>query len=153
MKNNLSNPKKILTLSLVLLLAGLVTTPELTAKHKHDKVTTKSGNIKTIGSTDELEATKAQAKANNKFIVIKFFSPSCSHCNKVAPAYSQLTTEADYNHATFTEINAPENRSIAQEFNITAYPTFVILNLSGAEVKRIRGANIAAIKTALTELK
>ncbi|HLB93910.1 MAG TPA: thioredoxin family protein [Candidatus Babeliales bacterium] len=153
MKNNLRS-QKFVTLSVVLLLASFTAIPEISAKHHTDSSkAANSGKIKAIGSIAELETTKAQAKTSNKVVAIKFFSPSCSHCHKVAPAYSKLANQADYDHVIFTEINAPANRDIAQKYSITAYPTFVILDRNGAEAKKIRGANIAAVEAALAELK
>lgn len=156
MKNNLKS-QKFITLSITLLLASFIVTPELTAKHKQDhsdsSKATNSGNIQTISSMAKLAETKAQAQANHKVVVIKFFSPDCGHCHKIAPAYSKAAANSNYNHVLFTEVNAPANRDIAQKHNITAYPTFVILDHTGMEFKRVRGANMPAVEAALTELK
>jgi thiol-disulfide isomerase/thioredoxin len=156
-KNNLSSPKKILTLSLVLLLANLVTTSELTAKHKHGQTDSSksinNGKIQAINSTAKLEEIKAQAQADHKVVVIKFFSPGCSHCTKVAPAYNKAAADSNYDYVIFTEVNAPANRDVAQKYSIAAYPTFVILGYNGVDVKRVRGANMPAVEAALTELK
>ena len=76
----------------------------------------------------------------------------CGPCKAIAPFYEQLSSQlARPDHITFTNINTDGQKQLAQSYNITAMPTFIILK-NGRETHRIRGADTKALDAAVKSL-
>ena len=115
------------------------------------------------GWLDDLEKAKAQAKAENKKILLDFTgSDWCGWCKKLdAEVFSQQAWK-DYaaKHLVLVEIDFPrgfqlppatkaQNDKLAQKFKIQGYPTIVITAASGTkrgELGYVEGGPAAFIK-------
>lgn len=76
----------------------------------------------------------------------------CGPCRAIAPFYEQLSNQLSRpNQITFTKINTDNQKQIAQTYNITAMPTFMIFK-NGRETQRIRGADPKALDAAVKTL-
>ena len=99
------------------------------------------------GWLDDMEKAKAQAKAENKKILLDFTgSDWCGWCKKLdAEVFSQQAWK-DYaaKHLVLVEVDFPkgfqlpeatkkQNEALAKKFNIRGYPTIVITSASGAK--------------------
>jgi thioredoxin 1 len=69
-------------------------------------------------------------KHAEKMIVVEFWSPSCSICREVAPAYEQVSQEMEA-EAHFLRINTNANVQVAQRYGITGTPTFMLFCREG----------------------
>ena len=115
------------------------------------------------GWLDDLEKAKAQAKAENKKILLDFTgSDWCGWCKKLdAEVFSQQAWK-DYaaKHFVLVEVDFPrgfqlpeatkkQNDDLAKKFQIQGYPTIVITSASGAkkgELGYVEGGPEAFIK-------
>ncbi len=99
------------------------------------------------GWLDDLEKAKAQAKAENKKILLDFTgSDWCGWCKKLdAEVFSQQAFK-DYaaKHLVLVEVDFPkgfklpeatakQNADLAKKFGIRGYPTIVITSASGTK--------------------
>jgi thioredoxin len=83
---------------------------------------------------------------------ITVYADWCGPCKAIAPFYEQLATQLTRpNQITFTKVNTDVQRDIAQTYNITAMPTFMVFK-NGRETQRIRGADPKALDAAVKSL-
>ena len=99
------------------------------------------------GWLDDLEKAKAQAKAENKKILLDFTgSDWCSWCKKLDKEVFSQQAFKDYadKHLVLVELDFPrsfqlpeatkkQNDALAKKFNINGYPTIVITSASGTK--------------------
>jgi thioredoxin len=94
----------------------------------------------------------SQVLSSSRIVVTDFWAEWCGPCKTVAPVYEQLSTQLSRpGTITFTKVNTDEQRDIAQTYNVSALPTFMIFK-AGREVKRIRGANPKELDAAVKQL-
>ncbi|KAF2090500.1 DUF1000-domain-containing protein [Saccharata proteae CBS 121410] len=89
---------------------------------------------------------------SSKIVVVDFYADWCGPCKAITPLYEQLSSQLSRpDIITFTKVNTDTQQQVAQSYNITAMPTFMIFK-SGREVSRIRGANSAQLSEAVKKL-
>lgn len=105
------------------------------------------------GSFDE---ALAAAKAQNKQIFVDFYTSWCVYCKKMDKEAFPDAQVGDYFNRKFIslKINAEQQKSIAARYEVTAYPTLLIVNAEGEEVVSAEGGMTAAqlLKWAQTQL-
>ncbi|TKA22447.1 hypothetical protein B0A50_07990 [Salinomyces thailandicus] len=93
-----------------------------------------------------------QVLNSSRIVVADFYADWCGPCKAVAPVYEQLSSQLSRpGTITFTKVNTDMQKEIAQSYNITAMPTFLIFK-AGRETKRIRGADPKALDAAVKQL-
>lgn len=77
-------------------------------------------------------------------MLIKFYSPACSHCQHLAPIYESAATIVAQSHcdAQMAEIDVTKQRRSAEKYDVHAYPT-LILFVDGEPVERYKGTRTA----------
>jgi thioredoxin 1 len=75
-------------------------------------------------------------------VLVDFYATWCGPCKAVAPKIGEFSEK--YEKVRFLQIDVDKMRGLAQQFNITAMPTFVMLK-DGQEVHRVRGADLKSI--------
>lgn len=76
-----------------------------------------------------------EAIAQNKYILVEFYSPGCKHCHILAPVYSsaaKLLNDQD-SEIKMAKVDATQERDLAQQYNIGGYPT-VLFFRSGTPI-------------------
>jgi len=110
--------------------------------------------------TTSLEVAKGKASdpAEPKFILIDCYTTWCIPCIEMAQQEFPKKVAGDYFNPKFVSIKFDmekgEGKEIGKKYNVTAYPTFLILNAQGQEINRVVGkANaeefIEKVKSAL----
>ena len=64
------------------------------------------------------------------FVIVDFYITVCKPCIEFAPKFEELSNK--YTNVAFCKVNAfsPNCRDIASEYNISRFPTFIILEKS-----------------------
>ena len=90
--------------------------------------------------------------SSNRITVVDFYADWCGPCKAIAPIYEQLSAQLSRpGTLAFTKVNVDSQKQIAQTYNITAMPTFMVFK-SGRESKRIKGADMKALDAAVKQL-
>jgi thioredoxin 1 len=94
---------------------------------------------------------KAQlAEAGEKLVVIDFYATWCGPCKVIAPQIEAMSKEmAD---VVFLKVDVDENEDAAQEYNISAMPTFIFIK-NQAKVSDMMGANADKLKAMIEQHK
>jgi thioredoxin 1 len=79
--------------------------------------------------------------------VVMFSASWCSPCKQAKPVFQQL--KESRSDVQFEIVDIDENRAMAQDFNVTGVPTFMVIE-NNEEVSRLVGAqNVVRIKELL----
>ena len=79
-----------------------------------------------------------EVEAHAGRVLIDFYTPTCPPCRMFAPTLEQIATE-QAGKLKVVKIDASVEGELAQEFGITAVPTFVLLD-RGTKKAQITGA-------------
>lgn len=90
--------------------------------------------------TDFTAALQA-AKVGNKRVIVDFSAPWCGWCSKMRTDVFDQETFKTYVEDKFIllELNADHHRDLVEKFTIEGYPTLLILDAEGKEIRRIVG--------------
>jgi len=87
--------------------------------------------------------------------IIDFTASWCGPCKRIAPHFKKF--ESDYPNITFFKIDVDEYRELAEQFKISAMPTFVILQRTQdhemEEIGRMSGCDEYKLKQLLEQLE
>jgi thioredoxin 1 len=79
--------------------------------------------------------------------VVMFSASWCNPCKQAKPVFQQL--KESRSDVQFEIVDIDENRDMANDYNITGVPTFLLIE-NNEEVKRLVGAaNVTKIKEVL----
>jgi thioredoxin len=95
--------------------------------------------------------------SSTTYVLIDFTASWCPPCRMIAPIFEQLSMSNSKDGAlAFAKVDVDEQREIAQKYNISAMPTFVLVK-NGEAVQTVRGAYPPAIqglvKTAVEDVQ
>merc|ERR1712029_74154 len=104
----------------------------------------KPKTIKMVKQCATLAELKEQLKAaGDKLVVVDFFATWCGPCKVIAPQIEQMDTEMS--DVVFLKVDVDENEDAAQEYSISAMPTFIFMK-NNAKVADMMGANFDKLK-------
>jgi len=97
--------------------------------------------VHTVADMDDF---KNQLKAaGDKLVVVDFFATWCGPCKMIAPHLEEMSKSmAD---VVFLKVDVDDCEDIAQEYNITAMPTFIYIKKEN-KVADLMGANVDKLK-------
>lgn len=89
------------------------------------------------------DEAKAAAKAEGKLVFVDFYTEWCGPCKKMASAVFPQPKVGEMMNAKFVSIKIDaekgEGVKLAKQYNVTAYPTFIIADTEGKEMGRVLG--------------
>ena len=109
------------------------------------------------GSDVRLADVLAQAKRENKRVLVDFWATWCHACMQMNKTTFRDTRIGNLMNYTFVNYavdvdNDPDGKSLVEKFNIKAFPTYLILNPDGTEYNRVVGSNpVEGFAKALTD--
>lgn len=109
------------------------------------------------GSEVSLADVLAQAKRENKRVLVDFWATWCHACMQMNKTTFRDTRIGNLMNYTFVNYavdvdNDPDGKSLVEKFNIKAFPTYLILNPDGTEYNRVVGSNpVEGFAKALTD--
>lgn len=109
------------------------------------------------GSEVCLADVLAQAKRENKRVLVDFWATWCHACMQMNKTTFRDTRIGNLMNYTFVNYavdvdNDPDSKSLVEKFNIKAFPTYLILNPDGTEYNRVVGSNpVEGFAKALTD--
>ncbi|KAM9916462.1 hypothetical protein OXX59_009953 [Metschnikowia pulcherrima] len=98
--------------------------------------------VSAVTSTSEFQ----EALKHNGLVVVDFFATWCGPCKMIAPMVDKFATQ--YTGAKFIKVDVDELQEVAQEYEISSMPTFLLFK-EGKVIQKVIGANPAALKQAL----
>ncbi|GLB08573.1 hypothetical protein AtubIFM57258_004470 [Aspergillus tubingensis] len=115
------------------------------------------GNNNTTGSTMShgkvIEVDNPvifKALTSNGPVVVDFFATWCGPCKAVAPVVGKLSET--YTNVRFIQVDVDKVRSVAQELEVRAMPTFVLYKDGRLQEKRVVGGNMKELEAAIKEI-
>ncbi|KAG9241196.1 PITH domain-containing protein [Calycina marina] len=88
----------------------------------------------------------------SKIVVTNFHADWCGPCKAIAPLYEQFSDKLSRpKQITFVKVNIDLQQEIAQKYNVTSVPTFMIFK-QGTKVDVVTGANVPVLERMLTKL-
>lgn len=109
------------------------------------------------GSEMCLADVLAQAKRENKRVLVDFWATWCHACMQMNKTTFRDTRIGNLMNYTFVNYavdvdNDPDGKLLVEKFNIKAFPTYLILNPDGTEYNRVVGSNpVEGFAKALTD--
>lgn len=109
------------------------------------------------GSEVRFADVLAQAKRENKRVLVDFWATWCHACinmNKTTLRDTRIGNLLNYSFVNYSVDmdNDPDGKDLVEKYNIQAFPTYLILNPDGTEYNRVVGSNpVVAFAKALTD--
>lgn len=97
--------------------------------------------VKQVASLGDLK--QELADAGEKLVVIDFYATWCGPCKIIAPKLEEMSGEME--NVVFLKVDVDENEEAAQEYNISAMPTFIFIK-NQEKVADLMGANVDKLK-------
>jgi thioredoxin 1 len=82
-------------------------------------------------------------EAGDKLVVIDFHATWCGPCKMIAPHMEEMSKSME--DVVFLKVDVDECEDIAEQYKVTAMPTFVFLK-KGEQVTILTGANVEKLK-------
>ncbi|KAL4885791.1 thioredoxin-like protein [Aspergillus karnatakaensis] len=83
-------------------------------------------------------------------VVVDFFATWCGPCKAIAPVIGKLSET--YTDVKFLQVDVDKARSIAQEHEIRAMPTFVLYKDGKLLDKRVVGGNVKELEEGIKNI-
>ena len=109
------------------------------------------------GSEVRFADVLAQAKRENKRVLVDFWATWCHACiqmNKTTLRDTRIGNLINYTFVNYSVDmdNDPDGKELVEKYKIQAFPTYLILNPDGTEYNRVVGSNpVEAFAKALTD--
>ncbi|MEG0795766.1 MAG: thioredoxin family protein [Odoribacter sp.] len=85
-----------------------------------------------------------KAKEDKKNLFVDFYTVWCGPCKLMDKEVFTQKSVGDYFNETFIcchlDAELPENKPLAKKYNVKAFPTMILMDANGKELKRLKGA-------------
>ncbi|KLU80930.1 hypothetical protein MAPG_00026 [Magnaporthiopsis poae ATCC 64411] len=99
-----------------------------------------------IVTSEELD--EAKRDENKKTVLIAFFAEWCGPCHAMNPTLEKFSKRPDFREIHFRRVDVDEDPGLMKRFEVSAMPTFVIVE-DGEAKDRSVGANPQALQAML----
>ena len=99
----------------------------------------------------DMDDLKSQfGSAGDKLVVVDFYATWCGPCKIIAPQLEEMDKTMD--DVVFLKVDVDEAEEVAQEYNISAMPTFIFFK-NGKKIDDFMGANSDKLKDMIKKHK
>lgn len=110
--------------------------------------------VRNIASADEFSSLLSA----NKFVIADFYADWCGPCRTIAPTFAHLAASLPTEVAAkmaFAKIDVDKLPDIAQQYGVTAMPTFMFFRDGKVDANRplIRGADVRSLQSGVDGIK
>ncbi|XP_057427815.1 thioredoxin H-type-like [Lotus japonicus] len=105
----------------------------------------------TVIGVHTVEAWKEHLEKGNvskKLIVVDFTASWCGPCRFIAPILAEIAKKLP--HVVFLKVDVDELKTVAEEWNVEAMPTFLFLK-EGKAVDKVVGAKKEELQLTITK--
>ncbi|MCJ1330789.1 hypothetical protein MMC10_007476 [Thelotrema lepadinum] len=89
---------------------------------------------------------------SHNYVVADFYADWCGPCKQIAPLVQKLANEnSSRGKLAFVKVNVDNQQDVAKKYGVSAMPTFLVFRKESV-VKTIRGANPAALQSAVSKI-
>ncbi len=100
-------------------------------------------DIETIDQWNEFISVQAGGGTKSPVFVVDFYADWCGPCKAVKPRYGALSEK--YKGVPFLSVNIDNVGPVAERFNVTSMPTFVVIK-DGQVTKTVVGADMVSLE-------
>lgn len=101
-----------------------------------------TANQNATGSTNVQHVTNndfdKQIKSDKTIVLVDFYATWCPPCQRLAPVIEKIAKEFN-GKARIMKVDVDQERALAQRFGVNRYPTMIIFDANGKEIKRFVG--------------
>jgi len=90
-------------------------------------------------------------KRTDRLIIVEFWSPGCSVCAQVAPAYEEVSKDASLDVA-FLRVNTDANAQMARKYGVQGTPTFSIFCRDGKVTDIVGLTSATALRNTIKDV-
>lgn len=95
--------------------------------------------IESQNNVDGENVATSEASQSERLVVLDFFATWCGPCKAMAPSMEKM--EKKYgDRIEFRKVDVDQESELANEYNITAVPTLVVLSADGKILDRMEGS-------------
>ncbi|XP_055833570.1 thioredoxin H-type 1-like [Solanum dulcamara] len=106
------------------------------------------GQLISCHKVEEWKEHLQKGVETQKLVVVDFTASWCGPCRFIAPILADIAKKMP--HVIFLKVDVDELKTVAEEWNVEAMPTFVFIK-EGKEVSRVVGANKDGLLHAIQE--
>jgi thioredoxin-related protein len=89
----------------------------------------------------DIDKARQAAAAHNLPLLIDFFTDDCKWCKRLDTTVLNTPTAEEYftSRMVLAKVNGHQQTELAGQYNVSAYPTLILLDTTGSEIDRIVG--------------
>lgn len=80
-----------------------------------------------VKTTNEFNSYITDTNADNKYVIVDFYTNWCGPCKRFAPTYKEFSEK--YKNVTFLKVNADDLSEVSDLYKVTALPTFIMFQV------------------------